>query len=520
MFNLQTRKGFLAVPVVLQALAVTIVGAVLGAASLAIPPLWIIAALLGTIVFVLALGRVELFLLGLLIGLSTIIPFETLPAISIGPGRLFLTDLLLATPFVVLTIRWVLDPHFKMIRSPLDIPVVLFFAIAVIATTIGLFRSLPPTISMSDIVQSPPEIITKIIPMIRLLAYYLLLLATVNLVRNEKQLSLLVRGMIFLGTLNAVFMIIQFLFPSVPLLSAEGRVESLVTEGVVYQDVTRVINTTTEALMIIAFITKTTMILVRESWKPKPLDWGQWTMLLLAQVITFKRSLWIGVIVSVVILLLIARKAGRLRLLWASLAGLLILGVALVAANSKPDLRASQVLLASGQRASSVFERKNYESDSSFGFRVVEADYAFQRLNEHPLLGIGYGQDYRPLTLLLDSEERDLRGYIHNGHLYILTKSGLLGYLPLLWFSLAFVTRGLRNWRRVRDPRMSSIVIGFTLSYFVALVISTVSPIFLEPYWAPVIALMMGTNEVIYRLYLPSGPRQTAAPPAAQEMAA
>ncbi|MBN1121004.1 MAG: O-antigen ligase family protein [Anaerolineae bacterium] len=496
--------------VVFQALVVCVVGSLLGAASLYVPPVWLIALLGGMLVLLLAMGRAELFLLGLAVGLSTIFPFEEIPVVvSVGPGRVFLTDLIFGAPFVIMLLRWILDPEYKFNSTPLDLPVAVFFIVTLIATFVGLGRSLPNTITISEIIQSPPPIVTRIIPMIRLMAYYLLFYVVTNLVNNKKQLLLLLQGLAVLGTINAILMIVQFFFPSLQLLNFAGRVETLVTEGTSYQGVTRIVNITSEALVLIIFVVKISSLLIRKSWQPKVIDWVQFILLGGALIVTFKRSFWIGIIIAVLILVLIVHWAGKFRLLLYGVVGLVVFGLVVAGVRTQPDSDAYEYFSATADRLTSVFEEESYESGSSFDFRVVEANYARQQIAEHPLLGIGFGQYYRPWTNLLDWELQDLRGYIHSGHLYILTKTGFLGYFAFVWVSVLFIVRGFVYWKRITDERMSAIVIGFVLSYVVALIVATVSVVFLESYWVPLIAIMFGSNEVIYQLYIPP-PEETA----------
>jgi hypothetical protein len=496
-----------------QAFAVCAVGGLLGIASLYVPPTWLIALLGGGLALLVAIGRPELFLLGLVVGLATIFPFEEIPVIvTVGPGRVFLTDLLFIAPFVVIALRWILEPGYTHTHTPLDIPMLTFFIVALIATFVGLVRSLPPTTTLSGIVQSPPPIVSRIIPMIRLMAYYLLFFVVTDLVRDKKQLLFLLQGLAVIGTINAVLMIIQFIFPSVHLLNLAGRVETLVTEGTAYQGVTRIVNVTSEALVLITFMGKMSALLVRKTWRPTVVDWVQLSLLAGALVVTFKRSFWIGILLAVVILVLLVHRAGKIRLLVFGVGVLIVLGIVVAGIRSVPDSDVYKYYSATTDRLTSVFEEESYETGSSFDFRVIEAEYARRQIIAHPLLGIGFGQHYRPWTSLLDWELQDLRGYIHSGHLYILTMTGFLGYLSLVWVSVLFIVRGFRYWRRLTDERMSAVVIGFVLSYVAALIVATVSVVFLESYWSPLIAIMMGINEAIYRQYLQPDAASVEAP--------
>jgi len=110
------------------------------------------------------------------------------------------------------------------------------------------------------------------------------------------------------------------------------------------------------------------------------------------------------------------------------------------------------------------------------------------------------GARYRPFDPRLDQEEGwDARRFIHNGHLWVLLNTGVLGYLCLMWLSVTFSIRGFKSWRTISDHWMKGIVLGFTLVYLGLLIAAVVNSIFASWSWTPVIGIMMGVNEVALR---------------------
>jgi O-antigen ligase len=111
------------------------------------------------------------------------------------------------------------------------------------------------------------------------------------------------------------------------------------------------------------------------------------------------------------------------------------------------------------------------------------------------------GARYRPYDLRLDlpGSTGDFRKFIHNGFLRILLDSGLLGFLFFLWLSFAFLIRGWRYWRRIPDKQLKGIVIGFPLAYLVVLIAAVANSTFVQWNWTPVLGMMMGINEVVFR---------------------
>ena len=109
------------------------------------------------------------------------------------------------------------------------------------------------------------------------------------------------------------------------------------------------------------------------------------------------------------------------------------------------------------------------------------------------------GFTYRPWDRRIDTprDVTDFRKHIHNGHLWILLQSGLLGYLSLIWLSVIFLFRGFKYWRNISNAHFRGIVLGFTLAYLAIVIAATVNSTFTQWRWTPVIGLMMGINEVI-----------------------
>jgi len=81
--------------------------------------------------------------------------------------------------------------------------------------------------------------------------------------------------------------------------------------------------------------------------------------------------------------------------------------------------------------------------------------------------------------------------------LWILLQSGLLGYLSLMWLSLAFLLRGFRYWRSIPNSRMQGVVLGFTLAYLAVLIAAGANSSFMQWRWTTVIGIIMGINEVV-----------------------
>jgi hypothetical protein len=332
---------------------------------------------------------------------------------------------------------------------------------------------------------------------IRVVTYYLTFFAVTNLVREERQLLLLLRGFSLLATAVAAAVIAQFLLgESVSLLP--GRVEALRTQAVTYQAIARILPPG-QSLILVTFITTTVLIVLDRSRSVSALRFLQWGLLGLALVLTFSRSFWVAAIVATSVLACLVRGRDRQRFIQLFLVVGSLAAVTLVSVLAKPESRVARLMMASMDRLGTVAGLDKVSQDSSFQWRYPEYEHAFSQIASHPLVGLGLGAEYRPWDPRLDSEGPegfDGRGYIHNGHLWILVKTGLVAYLCLVWLSLLFLIRGFTRWRSISHSQIRGMVLGFTLTYVGVLLAAVANPIFMQWFWTPVIGMIMGANEV------------------------
>lgn len=457
-------------------------GLVLGGLALRLSPVWVLAGLAGLLGVLALLKRPEFAVLGILVATSSIIYEGRLPLLPIGVGSLHVPDVLLLSMLGLILVRRLVEPDFEIIRTPLDWPILTFYGIALLATFMALSQS---TISFNDGFRA-----------IRFVTYYLTFFVITNLVRTEDQLRLLVRGFFFLATLVAVVMVAQFVVgESVSLLP--GRVETLETQGQRYTGITRVIPPG-RSLVVVGFIALTA-ILVQERLTVSSL-WHalQWGLLGTGLTLLFFRTFWVATAVSLLLLAFVAGSDGRRRLmLWSVAIGVAGFIIVLPFA-AQPDSRIGGLIYSTVERAATLGDAETVE-EGSLEWRYIENGYAFHQIASAPILGLGLGSRYRPLDLRLDSrpDEWDARKYIHNGHLWILVKTGMLGWSAFLWMSVTFLVRGFSLWRT--QPAWRGTALGFTLAYTGLLIAALLLPIFTDWPWIPVIGSMLGVNEVIFR---------------------
>jgi O-antigen ligase len=489
MLSQSIRKSFRPNGLLFQIIAGCGFGLILGIACLRFSVLLIFGILAAALLIYATRNRPEIALVGILIATSSIVFEEQLPQVFLGGVSFHIPDILLLGFLGLIAVRWLVKPEFKIVRTPLDRPLLIFYGVTLLSTFIAVFQS------SVDVVDARTAM--------RVLSYYLTFFIVTNLVRELRQLNFLLNGLFLLATVVAAAMIVQFfLGHTVQLLP--GYVKSLGTQGVVYEDVTRIVPPGV-SIVLVSFCALPCILVLEKTKSLKWLKFLQCGLLGIALLFTFLRSYWASLIIVFIFLGFILKGHDRQRLIRWGLVAIFSAAMILLVIFSDPSSRAARLAGASIDRLSTLGRSGTFQGeDRSLNWRKIENRYAFSTIASHPLIGLGMGARYRPRDPRLDqrgasSSSFDFRGFIHNGHLWILLQSGLVGYLSLMWLSLAFLIRGFRYWRSIANDRMRGVVLGFTLVYLAVLIAAVVNSTFTNWHWTPVIGIIMGINEVILR---------------------
>jgi O-antigen ligase len=484
MLNQSGRKLFKSYHLQLHLAIVGGVGLLLGAASLWFSPLLTLVVLAIVVLVFATLKRPEIALLGILIATSSVIFEDRLPLIPIGIGSLHISDVILLALLGLIVLRWLVENDFDIVRTPLDLPLLIFFSIALISTSIAMLQS---SVDFTSGVRA-----------IRGVTYYLTFFIVTNLIREERQLRLLLRGLSILAIIVAFAMIFQFLGGESKLLIA-GNISTLEVSGKVFIGTTRIVPSGI-SLVLVSFITLTAMLCMGKYKIRDLFGLFQWILLGIALMLTFLRSYWVVIGVALFLLAYLNEGQGRRRFISWGLVIVLLTMVILMIVFDRPDSQMANLVRGSFTRLSTLWSTKTLGEDS-LQWRFIENEYALEQIISHPLLGLGMGARYRPFDPRLDwlRMDWDARQFIHNGHLWVLLSTGILGYASLMLLSARFLIRGFRNWQCISDAHLRGIVLGFTLAYLGVLIAAFVNSTFSNWAWTPVIGIMMGVSEVVFK---------------------
>ncbi|MBL0344289.1 hypothetical protein [Candidatus Villigracilis affinis] len=193
-----------------QILAACGAGLLLGISTVILPQFFSLGILISICSAYVVLKRPEVALLGILVTTSSIVFEDYLPVVSVGIS-LHIPDILLLGLLGLIAVRWMIESQFKLVRTPLDGWLFAFYGVMLLSALIAVLQS--------SVEVEPAR------RAIRVVSYYLSFFVVTNLIREYRQLKLLLNGLLGLAILVAAAMFGQFLLgDSVQILRGVWRV--------------------------------------------------------------------------------------------------------------------------------------------------------------------------------------------------------------------------------------------------------------------------------------------------------
>jgi hypothetical protein len=465
----------------IQLFLVITIGLILGVATVIEGPSSVFVGIIAFLLIYIVFRKPEIAILGSLVLTSSFLGFESNPGFSIGFGTIYLTDILIILILLVIVVRLFIEPGFTINHTPLDVPILLFVGFSLLSTFIAIIQgSLPFLLTLHEM---------------RIVAYYLVFFGVTNLVRTDDQIRYMIRGLIILAAIVAAITMIQYsLGESIQIIP--GRVSTLRTEGVTFESVTRIIPPG-ESSMFVVFVALSVVVTLGRSRTSNQILLIPWVLTGLGVILIFKRHLWIPAILAFLIIVYLGSAREMARLFRGGLIILFIMLVSLIILYNFTGEVGPQFIDSSIDRLISLFREETYMVPSTLRWRDFEYKYAFEKFISHPFFGIGLGAKYRPYIVGKDWEEYDGRTYIHNGNMWVLSKGGLLSYLPLLWVIVSSISRGFKYWSMNQGGWKRYYVLGFTLAIFGMFIGSNISPLWMKLAWTTLIGFVLGINELL-----------------------
>ena len=228
----------------------------------------------------------------------------------------------------------------------------------------------------------------------------------------------------------------------------------------------------------------------------------QLAFLSLGLVLTYTRAQWIASGIAVLLVctflpLAAKKKLGRFLLVAVPVVALAVglFGAGLLSVGGAVVNRALV------SRFTSLLAPDSTAGTASLEWRSFEVAAAGRALNEHPLVGVGPGNDYRDVTLLqgeasgwlweLGGNSR-LTRWVHDSYLYIAVKMGVVAAGVFLWFCLAFLVGGARAYASTPYGPAKFIVLAVVCSFAGLLEWAVFEAHFMLPAGMATVGLMLG----------------------------
>ncbi len=458
------------------------IGVAAGILLLAAPLMHVLAIFAGLFFLVVIAARPEVGILIMLVLLSSIVFEESLPLIPIGIGSFHVSDVILLFMLGAVIFKVFVRRACTYVRTSLDLPLALFIVTVAASTCISLAQG------------QYGKDLALVLRLFRDVTYYLIVIVITNLIRNVKQIRFLIHGLFAIAAVVAATMLVQAIVgDSVQLMP--GRVEAAETFDQQY-DALRLLPPG-QILLLVSLITSICMVAFENR---RSLLFSRYPYLVallgVGLLLTYTRNYWIALLLAVCLLFLLRIGIEGKKRLLVLLAVVTILAVLFIGLFSGSGGKIDKAFDAISVRYGSLFAPKKLNRDSSLGDRYIENGYAIKQIEDHPVLGIGLGNDYRPE---LPGMREGLTYYIHNSYLYIMTDTGLTGFCFFFWFYIVFLVRAMKHWKQIQDKFLKSALLGFMISGIVILPSALVIPIFMEWFSLVVIAVMIGLSEAIIR---------------------
>jgi O-antigen ligase len=454
-------------------------GVVIAMLLLSLSPLYTLLMFAGIVALVIIAVRPEIGIITIVILLSSIVFEKSLPLLPIGVGSFHVSDVILLFMVGTVIFNVFIKRSQQYVRIRLDVPLILFLGTILASTCISIIQG-----NYNNDLNFP-------IRFIRVATYYFVVTLITNMIRDEKRIRFMIRGLFAIAATVAATMLVQAMIgDSIQLMP--GRIEVAQTFGQEYEAIRML--PPGQTVIFFSFITAICVVVFREN---KSLLFSSHFYLVvilgIGVILTYNRHYWIGSFLAICLLMVLTGTRGKKRLL-ALLMTVTILSGSAVALLGGSCRKADKVFDAVSGRFISLFAGKELTESESLEDRYIENRYAIEQIEKHPILGIGIGNVYRPRVPGLKDE---LTYYIHNCYLWIMTDTGLLGFTFFFLFYLRFLIRAMTNWKKIKDTFFRSVVVGFIISGIVFLFMAMVTPIFMEWYSVVAISTMIGLTESI-----------------------
>ncbi|MCK4351973.1 O-antigen ligase family protein [candidate division WOR-3 bacterium] len=383
-----------------------------------------------------------------------------------GGGSFWVTDIIMFLLFIGMGIKMAVRKD-SMPRTPLNVPLLLFYTVVFVAALRGIFYSVDPVGSMGRL---------------RFLSYYLLFFPFIYFFKDTKQIRQVFYFWIAVAVVAAILSIIRYIqAPSYKMwMDPTGGFWTRRLRGPV------AINAVTPMLLMLVSV----FIYYREKFSKFVLSFVI-LLLLICLGISYTRGHWLEFMGGLLYIIAISGAKERTkRITIILLAGVfLIFGVILLGTLVPGQTGLGHFAF----RFKTIFfptPGGNIES------RIKQSVGAIKALQLRPLFGCGFGGTYLKGLRMFGS----YYGGVHNSFLLLALEMGFLGLGFFLWFIFQFLKDAHNLYKNLKEGWLKGFVLG-TQGVMIGIILLNQSGYGLvAPRTGVLFAFVMGSVEIIRKI--------------------
>ena len=212
--------------------------------------------------------------------------------------------------------------------------------------------------------------------------------------------------------------------------------------------------------------------------------------------LSLRRSFWIGLVLGVGLVLVLATSPLARRLLAPAVIVCLAAGWALWSLGFQADGRLAT-------RAETL-KPSRIEASAQDLYRFAEQANVLAEIGAHPIAGLGLAVPWSSRARPLPIEHENGRQYVHTVGLWYWLRLGVLGFVAYFALMAAAIGMAWRVWRDDPDPLVRAAALGGACGLAALAAIETTGSFTgVEPRFTLVLAAMLGLIAAAYRLRRP-----------------
>jgi O-antigen ligase len=392
--------------------------------------------------------------------------------LQIGQGIMLYLLVLYAASLEVRTLR-------ERLATPLAPAVFVFLLVVVFAAIAGVVYK---GVRLPQMVENS-----------RMFSYYVMFFVTLLCIRSRRQFKLLLVAGYIMALVVSILMCVQFAAGErfKVFLGSNIRVESFGSHA------GRILPPGSDLIWLaIPFVIAQTATASPRVRRAMLVSLG---LLLGGLLLTFTRTVWISTLVSMILIAILGRgeiRRGTVHMFGATIGFVLFLFMILSLVSTAQESYVAPYV----NRFTSIFHPESYGETTSAGARLVEMREAWPHVAQSPWLGIGVGAYYRETEDWDDlAQIHYMRpvSYMHNGYMYLLTDTGILGLVTCMIMYVLFFIRARKIYYLLDRPEEQGIVLACIASVASVMIGAIMQPTFAASHDTPMVGVMFGLVELL-----------------------